>query len=131
MSSTISLFLPQFCQAILGSTAKSSSVLFWSFVQALWPWGWPLIVVGLTLWIVFEILTRNGGVHYDSANGFSPTFNRIVGSGIFLLFQTLLYLLLHWLFGDGIYCLPWPYPLHAFIFGLTWLFLWSIGFWVY
>jgi hypothetical protein len=131
MTSTISFSLPALCQQILGSPPASSAGTFWYFVQALWPWGWVWIVIGVALWLLFEILTRNGGVHYNSANGFSPTFNRVVGSGINLLFQTLLFLFLKKLFGDGIYCVSWPYDLHAAVFALTWLFLWSIGFWVY
>ena len=130
-TSTLPLYLPTFCQQLFGSTAKSPAALFWSFVHSLWPWGWPLVLIGLTLWVVYEILTRGSGVHYDSANGFSPTFNRVVGSGVYLLFQAITYFFLRTIFGDGVYCTPLPYIIHSVIFGLTWLSLYAVGFWVY
>jgi hypothetical protein len=85
----------------------------------------------LVLWVIFEIFTRDGRWHYNSKNGFSPSFNRFIGSGAYLLFQAGTIYLLVTFFGSGIYCTPLPYIIHLIIFGLTKLFLLAIKFWVY
>jgi len=119
------------CKLIFESGDKSPAGQFWQFVTTLWSEYWLWIVLGLTIWIIYEVLTRNGTAHYNSKNGFSPTFNRVVGSGTFLLIQSSTILILTLLFGRGVYCTPLPYVIHSIIFGLTWLLLFKIRFWVY
>lgn len=123
--------LKDMCSAATASIPHSIAGILWSIITMLWSWYWVLIVVGLIGWIVFEIVTRNGTMHYNSENGFSPPFNRFVGAGTYLGFQTLIYLLLKLIFGDGVYCMGWPLVLHLAVFGTTGLFLYGIGFWPY
>ncbi|HUX36200.1 MAG TPA: hypothetical protein VMV71_04190 [Candidatus Paceibacterota bacterium] len=130
-TSTLARLLPDICQQIFSAKTKSMAAQFWAAVQALWFQYWLWILIGLAAWILFEILTRNKGIHYDSENGFSPAFNIVVGSGVYILFQAITYFVLRLIFGDGVYCSPLPYIIHTAIFGLTWLFLRLIGFWVY
>ncbi len=123
--------ISKFCQQIFTSEPASPAGKFWSVVAIFWGSYWPYIITGLTIWVVFEILTRHSGVHYNSRNGFSPTFNRVVGSGVYLLIQTGTYFILVKIFGQMVYCTPWPYSLHVVTFGLTWLLLFLTHFWVY
>jgi hypothetical protein len=127
----ISQFIPikDICSLVTFSFTQSIHYYFWIIITALWPWYWLLIFAILFLWIVFEIYTRNGEVHYNSANGFSPVFNSFVGSGTYLGLQALLYLLFSLIFGDTIYCLIWPYAVHLILFLSTGLILHKIGFW--
>jgi membrane-associated protease RseP (regulator of RpoE activity) len=81
--------------------------------------------------VTFEIATRNGKIHYNSKNGFSPTLNIFVGSGVNLLIQTLTYGILKLIFGDAAYCYPISYFVHLFAFLATAGTLIGIGFWVY
>jgi len=126
-----SRLLPDICQQIFSSGEKSPAAQFWHIITTLWSDYWLWISIGLVIWIIFEIFSRHGGAHYNSDNGFSPTFNRVIGSGVYLLFQTVTYFLLTLIFGTGIYCTPLPYIIHPIIFFLTWLFLIKIRFWVY
>lgn len=105
--------------------------MFWFLVKGLWLPYWPLILLLLAVIIVYEIITRFGSSHYNSANGFSPGFNRLVGSGAYILFQAITYFVLHLFIGDWIYCYLWSYAIHLVAFGLTGWFLRAVGFWVY
>ncbi len=130
-TSTLSLFLSSICQQAVIPSVKSMVAWIWFAIKFLWPWYWLLIVVALVLWTAFEIASRHGGAHYNSKNGFSPLFNSFVGSGTYALFQYLTYLILQKLLGDGIYCQPWSYVIHIFVFILTGGLLYFSGFWVY
>jgi hypothetical protein len=129
-TSTLPSTIGLFCQ-IMAPSVKSIAGTFWDFVVALWPWGWILIVPSFAIWIAFEIATRNGNWHYNSKNGFSPTFNIFVGSGTNLLIQSLTHGFLSGIFGDLAYCNPWASVLHIFIFIATGVLLNVTGFWVY
>lgn len=129
MNPTEIFSITQFCQQIFASEPASPAGRFWSAVTTFWGAYWLYILIGLTLWVIFELVTRHGGVHYNSSNGFSPTFNRFVGSGVYLLFDALVIFILIKIFGQMVYCNPWTYPIHAINFGLTWLLLWLTGFW--
>ena len=117
------------CQAIAIPTASSISAFIWQAVLFLWPWNWiwiSLIIIG---WIFWEIATRNGNSHYNSKNGFSPSFNIFVGSGLYWGIQAILLLIFEKVFGRLAYCIPLPYAVHASILVLSALFLHWIGFW--
>lgn len=116
---------------VLEPATRSFSAQLWAIIVALWPWWWILIILALAGWITVEILTRNGALHYNSENGFSPAFNRFVGAGTYLGLQGLLFALFHWVFGDMAYCLKWPYAVHAVVFLSSGLLLNLTGFWVY
>ena len=128
---TTTIFAPDFLSQLAAATTKSSAGIFWQIVTSLWSSHWLLILVVIVGGAVFEILTWNGTAHYNSRNGFSPTFNRVVGSGTYLLLQTIVYGILHLLFGDSVYLQIWPYAIHAMVFSLTWILLRLSGFWVY
>lgn len=129
MNSTFSI--GNICSIILDSTVSSSSGMLWKIITFLWPWQWIFIFLSLTIWIVFELKTRHGTAHYNSENGFSPAFNRFVGSGLYLGLQTVLFLILEFFFGSIVYCLGWPYILHVTVFLSTGLLLNISGFWPY
>ncbi|HUO50563.1 MAG TPA: hypothetical protein VMU25_03335 [Candidatus Paceibacterota bacterium] len=124
-------FVVQIVAQIPVMLAQTTAHMFWMIVTTLWAAYWPYILVVMTVWVVIELVTRNGGLHYNSENGFSPTFNRVVGSGVLILFQAGIYALIRWLFGDDSYLHIWPYPVHIAGFFLTGLFLNLTGFWVY
>ncbi|MBP9802384.1 hypothetical protein KBC40_02235 [Patescibacteria group bacterium] len=117
------------CQAIVIPMSSSASAFVWQIVLFLWPWNWIWITCIILIWVVFEILTRNGEIHYNSKNGFSPAFNIFIGSGVFAIFQAITFLIFQLFFGGIVYCLPWPYALHLIIFASTSLFLHKIRFW--
>ena len=117
------------CQLFIIPTEKSLFSMFWSVISFLWPWYWFAIIVGLTLWIYYEIKARNGNAHYNSENGFSPTFNRVVGSGTYFFQQGFVYLIFKILIGVGAYCLPLPYIIHILVFLSTGRLLNFVGFW--
>jgi hypothetical protein len=111
---------------------KSVAGIFWQFVSMLWISYWPWIILLIVVIVVYELLTWNGRWHYNSRNGFSPSFNRLVGSGVFLLYSSIFLAFFHFVFGDDIYLEQiWPYIVHSLAFPLTWLSLKKIGFWVY
>ena len=116
---------------LIWSIPQSIAGGFWFIITTVWNAYWPFILVGLTLWTIWELITRNGGLHYNSDNGFSPTYNRFVGSGMYLLFQTGTYVLLTKLFGNEIYAHAWPYGVHIVAFLSVGLFLNLVGFWKY
>jgi hypothetical protein len=119
------------CSLISISTASSLSSFLWQSIVFLWPWHWIAIFLALVVWVTWEIVTRNGTAHYNSDNGFSPSFNRFVGSGAYLGFQALIFLILKIFFGDIIYCFVLPYFIHLAVFFLTGLILHLSGFWPY
>jgi hypothetical protein len=127
------MFLTLFnvCQVSFGGAANSVSAILWQLIINLWSWYGALIFLFILVWIIVEILTRNGNFHYNSKNGFSPYFNCFVGSGTYLLIQTMFFLLLTKIFGGAVYCLFWPVPVHILFFCLTGLFLHKTGFWPY
>lgn len=116
---------------LIWSIPQSAAGWFWLIATTVWNAYWPVILIGLTLWTLWELITRNGGFHYNSENGFSPTYNRFVGSGMYLLFQTGTYALLTKLFGNEIYAHAWPYGVHIVSFLSVGLFLNLVGFWKY
>ena len=126
-----STLVPQICKLLFESPPKSNAGQTWFLITNFWSQNWIWITIILILWVIFEIFTRNGRGHYNSKNGFSPLFNRFIGSGVYLIFQAVMVYLLVTLFGRGVYCTPWPYIVHPIIFILTRFFLLAIKFWVY
>lgn len=124
-------FVSEILKILIIGVPQSIAGSFWFLVTTIWNAFGVYILIFLFLWTVWELVTRNGGFHYNSENGFSPTYNRFVGSGFFLLFQTGTYTILTKLFGHEIYVHVWPYPIHIFAFLATGLFLNLVGFWKY
>lgn len=117
---------------LAGVVGKSAAGTFWQLVTMLWSNYWAWILLVLVVIVIYELLTWNGGWHYNSRNGFSPGFNRLVGSGVFALYSAIFFAFIHFVFGDNIYLEQiWPYIVHGLAFPLTWLTLRKIGFWVY
>jgi len=123
--------LGEACSIASDMFISSFSDALWTTIRYLWPWYWFLILIALGAWVIFEIRTRYTTVNYRSQNGFTPTFNRFVGSGTYLSLQTILFLILTTIFGTYAYCLKWPIALHLLIFLGSGLLLNYIGFWVY
>jgi ABC-type nickel/cobalt efflux system permease component RcnA len=119
------------CSAVSVVFVSSLSDALWTGIRYLWPWYGFLIVLTLGTWIFWEIHTRFTTTSFRSQNGFTPTFNRFVGSGTYLGLQTLTFLVLSTAFGNLVYCLKWPLGLHALVFLSSGLLLKYIGFWVY
>lgn len=119
------------CSIISVSAVSSISAFLWQVIVFLWPWHWIPIFLAIATWVIWEIITRNGNAHHNSDNGFSPTFNRFVGSGTYLGFQTLVFLVFRLFFGDIAYCLILPYVVHVLVFVSTGLLLHLSGFWPY
>ena len=131
MGTTTSIFPPDFFLHLLGGSIKSGAGFLWTIVTATWSQYWPYILGFFTIWVIYEVITRNGQMHYNSENGFSPTFNRVVGSGVYLLLQAIVYGCIHFFFGESAYTEPWAYMIHLVVFGSTKLLLLAVGFWVY
>lgn len=121
----------EICSAISDSYVSSVADLIWTIIRYLWPWYGLGIIFVLGIWIIFQVTTRYSSTSFRSKNGFTPNFNRFVGSGTYLLLQTIVFLILTTMFGDLVYCYKWPIVLHIFIFYFTHQILKSIGFWVY
>jgi hypothetical protein len=122
----------EFLIQLAGLVGKSVAGTFWQLVSMFWHDYWPWIILILVVIVVYELLTWNGSWHYNSRNGFSPGFNRLVGAGFFALYSGIFFAFFHFVFGDNIYLEQvWPYVIHALAFPLTWLTLRKIGFWVY
>ncbi len=119
------------CSMLLIPLSSSVSSFVWQIIYFLWSWNGLWILVGLVIWTVVELFTRNGKFHYNSENGFSPAFNIFVGSGLYWGMQSLLLVLLEKLFGESVYCFVWPYPVHLIIFASTGILLHVTGFWPY
>jgi len=119
------------CQIISIPFASSLASFVWQAIIFLWSWEGIWILAGVIVWVVVELITRNGTLHYNSKNGFSPPFNIFVGSGLYWGIQSLLLIILEAIFGNSVYCFVWPYPVHAIIFALTGVLLHATGFWPY
>lgn len=119
------------CSVASDMVVSSVSDALWTIIRYLWPWYGLLIILALGAWVAWEIRTRHTKVTFRSKNGFTPDFNRFVGSGTYLLIQTLTFLILTSIFGDFVYCLKWPIALHLLTFYLTHRLLKGIRFWVY
>lgn len=117
-----------FCSILDVPTSQSAAGMLWQSIFGLRADFWPLILLVLILVIGSELLTRHRNP-YNSANGFTPDFNRLVGSGSYMLLQVLLYVIVKFLLGDIAYCFPWPYIAHAAVFSLNFAILHGIGFW--
>ena len=124
-------FLDQVIKILLIDTPMTLAGQFWWLVTTVWSAYWPYILVFIIGWTIWELITRNGGFHYNSENGFSPTYNRFVGSGVLLLFQMSIYAILTKLFGHEAYLQVWSYSVHIVAFLSTGLFLNLVGFWKY
>jgi len=131
MTSSTLIISNELMRLIAASTIKSAAGFFWIIVTTLWLSYWPYILIFFVVWVIWELVTRNGGFHYNSENGFSPTFNRVVGAGVYFLFQGVVYLVISKFFGIDVYIHIWPYPIHLVIFLLTGFFLNLVGFWKY
>lgn len=116
-----------YCQTV-GSIPSTMAGWFWVAIKALWPWYAIGIIVFFIAWTLFEIFLDTG---WKSENNFSPVYNRIVGSGVYALFQGLTYLILTGIFTQLVYCRPWSLVVHYFVFLLTGGFLHLIRFWPY
>src|SRR3989344_5681913 len=128
---SVAQILAQIFQVAMAATIKSGAVFFWTIVKTLWSSYWPYILMFLAGWVIWELVTRNGGFHYNSENGFSPTFNRVVGSGMYLLLQGGVYAIISKFSGNEAYYHIWPYSFHILVFLSTGLFLNLVGFWKY
>lgn len=125
MNPDISTMLPTFCDAV-SSLTKSWRGQFWFIVSNL---GWQvllLLIATFLIWTAFELAF--GG---NSANGSSKEYNIAIGSTTFFILQSVIGLILSFLFGDGVYCLVWPLAFHLIPFWLTGAFWRWTGFWVY
>lgn len=108
-------------------TSRTPEGILWQIaIQLKEYWFW--IALMMVIVVIVEILNRHKN-DYNSANGFTPEFNRLVGSFSYLFLQVLLYLAIKLLVGDIAYCMPWPYLLHTAIFSLNFTILHGIGFW--
>jgi len=117
------------CQALAIPVASSISSFIWQVILFLWPWHWLWIVLAITAWVIWEIITRDGTAHYNSKNGFSPSFNSFIGSGLYWGIQAIVLLLFEKFLGVSAYCTSLPYVAHISILVLVYLFLHGIGFW--
>ena len=103
----------------------------WTAISYVFSTYWYLVIPVLIIWVAIEIVTRNNH-GYNSENGFTPAFNSFVGGGVFYVSQALIYLILKFFFGEGIYCASlWVSSFHLIPFVSTGLFLHGIGFWPY
>ncbi len=116
------------CSLLDVSTSQSLFGQFWKGVLTVWVDFWPYIIGLLALIVISELLTRHKDP-YNSANGFTPDFNRLVGSLSYMLLQLLLYFSIYLIVGNIAYCFPWPYVAHILVFSLNFAILHGIGFW--
>lgn len=119
------------CQSYSIAVSSSISSIIWQMITFLWPWNWIWISLAIVAWILWEVKTRYGNAHYNSANGFSPAFNRFIGSGMYTLTQIPLFLVLSNAYGGKAYCFRLPYALHIGLFSFVGLILYFSGFWPY
>lgn len=121
------LLVKNFCSVTDVPTSKSPEGIFWQILLPLKEY-WPYILIGIAFIVIVELLTRHKN-EYNSANGFTPEFNRLVGSLSYMVLQVLVYFAIKLIVGDVAYCMPWPYILHASVFSLNFAILHGIGFW--
>lgn len=104
--------------------------LLWSAILWLGFWKRLLIIIGIVVWIFFEIGSK--GTHkYNSENGFTPMFNSFIGASGYFWFQTIIYFGLKLIFTEAVYCFKWPYFLHSIVFLSNGFILHMIGIWPY
>jgi hypothetical protein len=99
---------------------------FWIFTFAKVTWFLP--VVALVVWAFFEL--RNFKLRRDS-NGCSWVFNKFVGGGFFLLFETAIDFLLVLAEGQTGHCVLLTNGFYLLPFILTGFFLHICHFWPY
>jgi len=124
----LNLIFKNYCSISDVPTSQSMFGQFWKGIISLPSNILLFIVGGLCLIVLMEIITRHKN-SYNSANGFTPDFNSMVGSFTYMGIQILIYLGIFHLIGSSAYCLPWPYVAHAVVFASTWWILHIIGFW--
>ncbi len=120
--------LNNFCKLTDTPTSQSPAGVFWQSALGLWSDFWPYVLLIIGVIVLSESLTRHKNP-YNSANGFTPAFNRLVGSGSYMLLQIMVYVSIRFIFGDVAYCFPWPYIAHIAVFSLNFTILHGIGFW--
>ncbi len=128
MSNLLDLITKNYCTLLNVPTSKSAEGQAWQIIANFWSQLWPYLLGFLVVVVLAELLTRHKN-EYNSANGFTPQFNRFVGSGTYMGLQIGLYFLVHLIFGNIAYCFPWPYLAHIVVFSLTFYILHWIGFW--
>src|SRR3989339_1314900 len=99
------LVFKNYCSITDVPTSKSGEGILWQVIlqlQAYWLW----IGLGITFIVIVELITRHKN-EYNSANGFTPEFNRLVGSLSYMLLQLLLYFFIYLIIGNVAYCFPW------------------------
>lgn len=120
------LLFKNYCAITDVPTSKSAEGILWQLLLQLQDyWIWAL---GVAFIVTVELLTRHKN-EYNSANGFTPEFNRLVGSFSYMLLQLLLYFSIYLIIGNVAYCFPWPYAIHTLVFSLNFAILHGIGFW--
>jgi len=117
-----------YCTLTEVPTSQSKAGAFLKGIFEIWADFWPYILIALCFIVGSELLTRHRN-KYNSANGFTPDFNRLVGSATYMLLQILVYVIVRFFVGDVAYCLPWPYFVHLAVFSLNFTILHAIGFW--
>ena len=122
-----SLLLKNYCSLSDVPTSKSSEGVLWQALLQLHDY-WIWIVLGISFIVTVELLTRHKN-KYNSANGFTPEFNRLVGSLSYMVLQIVLYFSIYLIIGNVAYCFPWPYAIHALVFSLNFAILHAVGFW--
>lgn len=104
--------------------------LLWSAILWLGFWKGLLIIIGIVIWIIYEI--GSNGIHkYNSENGFTPIFNSFIGASGYFWFQTIIYFGLKLVFTEAVYCFKWPYFLHSIVFLSNGFILHMVGIWPY
>ncbi len=109
---------------------SSLNMKIWEIINSLSAY-YLFIILALFLWIIFELFTKNGTTHYNSVNGFSPTFNKFIGSGVYFLYFNLFLVIPVLIFGEIVYCITLPFITHLLIFFLVKITLLKLNFWKY
>ena len=128
LNTILEIFSNNFCSISDVPSSQSFFGQFWKGVTSAPPEMLWFVVLVLLFWVIKELVMRNKN-KYNSANGFTPDFNKMVGSLNYVILQVLTYFLLSFVFGNAIYCMPWPYVAHAIVFSLNWTILNAVGFW--
>jgi hypothetical protein len=121
------LLFKNYCAITDVPTSKSAEGILWQLLLQLQDY-WIWISLGIAFIVTVELLTRHKN-EYNSANGYTPEFNRLVGSFSYMLLQLLLYFSIYLIIGNVAYCFPWPYAIHTLVFSLNFMILHGIGFW--
>lgn len=123
----LNLLFKNYCSITDVPTSKSGEGVLWQVLLGLQDY-WFWIVLVIIFIVTVELMTRHKN-EYNSANGFTPEFNRLVGSFSYMLLQLLLYFSIYLILGNVAYCFPWPYAIHVLVFSLNFAILHGIGFW--